>query len=217
MNKLFENRKFKKSRNVICYLLVVVFMLSVFPTWKIQAEDGEAAEISGTVAAENQEESENLSQDAEDTDQSANDASGSGTKSNQGAVSPPADASGDISLFSSGDSTLDITWTATTGDTLTATPSSNAVQTAQLSLVYTMSGSKSAAAGDIEIRIPANIFTGTSGTTYDLAIGGNTGFAYRYDSTSNEIVLYNTREFASAEAFTCTISYDYKPSEVTSG
>ena len=98
-------------------------------------------------------------------------------------------------------------------------------QTATLQLRFSMNGAESAKPGEIEIRIPMYIFTTrTDADTGSFKLNlqenvpqGNTGFYYKKDLDTNEIVIMNFNEIGSGESFICQIDYSFTPGEIKDG
>jgi len=106
-------------------------------------------------------------------------------------------------------------------ESLEMTPANNADQIATMQLNFRLPDGQTAAPGEIEIRVPRNIFetrtgavTGTSTLNLATTQAGDTGFYYRIDSATNEIVIMNFKTITFSDQFGVQISYNYIPYNV---
>lgn len=114
------------------------------------------------------------------------------------------------------------------GSELTLTPERNGYLNTQAvcQINFSLGGEENAPAGQIEIRVPAHIFSDRDGKPIRSvsvplskapAEGGDTGFNYYIDTTTDEVVIKNYREIKSSYFFTCQISYNFTPFSVADG
>lgn len=137
----------------------------------------------------------------------------------------------------SGDTTIashSIKWisgsneTTIDGDNLSITPKQNAENNSYVTcqISFSMGGEENLAPYAAEIRIPQHIFYDRNGKPTGIAkvplaeypaAEGTTGFNYRIDEKTDEIVISNYQEIASSYVFVCQVAYYFTPFQVKNG
>jgi len=110
------------------------------------------------------------------------------------------------------------------GNSYEITPESNANQTVTVQLNFTLGGKDSVPVGAVKIRIPKHILENRDGNgailQVDLGVPkapamGDTNFNYTEDG--DYFVLTNYRQLMPADNLTCTVSYQFRPSDIQNG
>ncbi|MDF9867438.1 pilin isopeptide linkage protein, partial [Bacilli bacterium PM5-3] len=122
--------------------------------------------------------------------------------------------------------TISIAWQDTSSSTLSLRPSSNIEQAVHVKFNYIMNDVTEANAGDIEIRLPYNLFldrdgNGVTNIQMPIPLAPKTSvlssFNYYVDIAKNEIVITNYETVYPGTTLSGTMVYKFLPSDIKNG